>query len=401
MRRNVKQNIRLLEIQSILTSAIFVIPVIVPYYRDVIGITFRDFLIGEAAFAFVVLVLEVPSGWLSDIWKRKYVIALGTIFDLLGFTILLFAENLFMAILAQSIIGVAISLFSGTNTAILYDSLIESGEEKSFGALEGRRNGFGLYAIGIASVIGGFIYAIHPQLPVYATILAQLLCLCSALLMVEPERHKSAVQGHPVADIASTMRYALHGHIEVAFILLFSAALFTGTKLNMWMQQPYYMELGVEEFWFGWLMAAGYLTGGGASHFSHKLFAGLNNLKALAIVWALAIFACTGAAFFVGYHGILMLMLGGSFIFGAANPRVREAINIRVGSERRATILSAASLLQQMAFIPLGVIIGTIVESRGIQCGLYGVSFWLALSGILLCLWAAFRNKKRPHKDLR
>src|SRR3989339_109824 len=159
MNRNVEKNIRLLELHTILLNGMFVVPVIVPYYRDEIGLSFQDFLIGEVIFALVLLILEVPSGWLSDVWKRKHVMALGAIFDAAGFLILLLANNLPMAILAQAMIGVAISLYSGTNTALLYDSLIACGREGDFARLEGRRNGFGLYSIGIASIFGGFMYA--------------------------------------------------------------------------------------------------------------------------------------------------------------------------------------------------------------------------------------------------
>ena len=56
------RNIRLLELQDILQGMLFVVPVIVPYYRDEIGLSFQDFLIGQAVFAFIAVALEVPSG---------------------------------------------------------------------------------------------------------------------------------------------------------------------------------------------------------------------------------------------------------------------------------------------------------------------------------------------------
>ncbi len=350
-------------------------------------------MIGEAVFALVVVLLDVPSGWLSDIWNRKYVLGLGSIFELAGFAILLAADNLAMAITAQAVIGIAISLYSGTNSALLYDSLLEIGREKEFGTLEGRRNGFGLYGIGAASVIGGILYTFDHNLPIYATIVSIITAGLASLLMTEPERHKSAVQGHPLEDMSSTMRYAIHGHMEVGLILLFSSALFCATKLNMWIQQPYYMELEILEAWFGVLMAAGYVTGGLASHFSHLMFKRTSNIIALAVVWGIAVIACLGSAVHVGYHGIVLLMLGGSFIFGAAFPRVREAINVRVSSERRATIISTSSFLQQIIFIPLGLLIGALSDAYGVAVSLYGVAAWLVASGVLLIAWAIHKNK--------
>ena len=59
------RNIRLIYTHGILTSMLFLLPVVVPYYNS-IGLSFRDFLIGEAVFSAVVLLAEVPSGWISD-----------------------------------------------------------------------------------------------------------------------------------------------------------------------------------------------------------------------------------------------------------------------------------------------------------------------------------------------
>jgi len=133
----VKDNILLLNLYTFFSGMLFIVPVVVPYYKDHIGLSFQDFMIGEVAFAIVVFALEVPSGLLSDVWKRKHVLALAMVAEVLGFVMLYFASNLFMAVLAQSIIGIAISLFSGTNSAMLYDSLLSLDRQKEFDRQEG------------------------------------------------------------------------------------------------------------------------------------------------------------------------------------------------------------------------------------------------------------------------
>src|SRR4051812_47354010 len=123
----VDRNIRLLEAHSLLMNMAFVIPVIMPFYRDQMGLSFRDFLVGESAFAATVLLLDVPMGWISDQWKRRRVLAAGTLIMLSGYALLLVAHSLAVAALAQSVIGIGICLLNGTNTAILYESLMAEG----------------------------------------------------------------------------------------------------------------------------------------------------------------------------------------------------------------------------------------------------------------------------------
>jgi hypothetical protein len=60
---SVNRSIRLICAHGVLTHMLFLLPVVMPYYAS-IGLTFRDFLIGEAVFSAVVLLCEVPSGWI-------------------------------------------------------------------------------------------------------------------------------------------------------------------------------------------------------------------------------------------------------------------------------------------------------------------------------------------------
>ena len=77
------RNIRLIYTHSIFTQMLFLLPVVVPYYHS-IGLSFRDFLLGEAFFSAVVLLAEVPSGWVSDVWKRRTTLMCGALFGMIG-----------------------------------------------------------------------------------------------------------------------------------------------------------------------------------------------------------------------------------------------------------------------------------------------------------------------------
>lgn len=373
----------------------FLIAVIVPYYRDQMGLTFHDFLIGEAAFAAVVVLLEVPSGWISDVWHRKFTLALAVVFEIIGYACLLLGEGLWLAILAQSIIGVAISLISGTNSAMLYDSLLSEGRESEYRVREGKRSALGFYSVGAASVVSGFLYAVDQRLPLWMSLASLALALLTACLMVEPSRHRKLPEKHPVADMIETGRYALRGHPEIGMIILFSAVMFCATKMIMWSQQPYYMAMRLPEQIFGVLMAAGFAMAGLSSHLGHMLDGRISSVKALAAVWMVAVLVCLGASAHLGWSGVVLLMIGGTCLYGVGAPRVSEAINRRVGSERRATILSTQNLMVSLFFIPVSFVIGWISDRHGVTGALLGTAGWLAMAG--LCLLFLLTRKSRRH----
>lgn len=220
------------------------------------------------------------------------------------------------------------------------------------------------------------------MLPLAATILFVTFGFITTLMMTEPSWHKEVAHKNPFADMAATFRYALHGHAEVGGIILLSAILFATTKIMMWSQQPYYIMLGLPEGWFGVLTAAGLLLGGTASTFGHRIDGRFSNVGVLRMLLLWAVLAATAAGLWTGWHGVPLLM-SGSFIFGMGWSRVQAAINRRVPSARRATILSCASLMVHVFSIPLLVLTGWVENSGGIGASL------LMLVGVMLLLGGA------------
>jgi MFS family permease len=394
-RRGLNRNVRLLQYYSIGMSLIFVLPVLVPFYRER-GLGFAEFMIGEAVFSAVMIIMEVPSGWLSDVWKRKHTLALATLTHVIGWTTLLLADSFAMTVVAQGMLGVGVALLSGTNSALLYDSLLELGRESEFRRLEGRRHATGLYAVAGSSLLGGFLYAANTDLPVILTALSCFGATVAALLMTEPGRHRVEAHKNPFVDMAQTVAYAVHGHREIAGIIILSAVLFASTKMLMWSQQPYYMMTGVPEAYFGMLAAVGFLIGGLGGQFGHLLDGRFRNIPTLLVFMGLMIVFALTAALWPGIHAI-PLLLAGSMIFGFGYPRVQAAINKRVDGSRRATILSAASLTVHLVAIPLFFAMGTVEKAGDITDALRLLAFTVAggaIIGLLLIRHINGRTEK-------
>ncbi|MDR3423637.1 MAG: MFS transporter [Alphaproteobacteria bacterium] len=392
---SVEKNLKLIGLFSFLTGCLFLIPVLLPYYKDHVGIGYEGLLLGEAAFSASCILFDVPTSWISDVWRRKQSLALGSGFICLGLCIILFAKNIWHVILAQIVWGVGFSLLNGTHTAMIYDSLLVLHRENEYRRWEGRRQAFSLYGIALAGTIGGFTYAANSFLPIYLSMAAQLGGFLTVLLMREPERHKQLGAKHPVSDIVETIKFVTRGHAELGIVIVSAAILFSATKIVMWSQQPYFLALHLPEQYYGVLMAVGWLLGGLSSHGAHLLDGRIKIFPTLTLAFGAAIIASAGAAAYLGFSGVAVLMIGGSCIFGMTAPRVNEAINRSVGSERRATALSTLSLFQASLFIPLSSIIGWISDRETIQTALFALALWLVVAGAGLLSLKAMRVKAR------
>lgn len=375
-------NTRLLNIFALCHGAIFVLPVLLPYYTNQIGLGFKELMIGEAVFAAVIILCEVPTGWLADHWKRKYCLALAGMTGLTGFALLAMADSFLYTIVAQGWLGIGISLVSGTQAALHYDSLLGEQREEEYRRQEGRRHSLGLLSVGLSSLLGGFMYKIHPELPLAASMLSGTCMMITAMLMIEPARHQIAQRRNPFATMAGTLRYALHGHKEIAELIFISAALFSTTKMMMWSQQPYYTAIHLGEQWFGALMACGFILGATASNLGHVLDNRFRNRSVLLCMLLAVIILCSVSAALHNIGGATLL-LGGSAFWGMGWPRVQDAINRRADSRHRATVLSTASLMIHLMFIPLSLMLGWASDHYGIMVAVRGLAVLPAIGAVL------------------
>src|SRR5262245_50640641 len=109
------------------------IPVWVPYLATH-GITMRQFMELQAVFAIVILCGEVPTGLLSDLWGRQTTLLLGSTQAAVSFCLLPLWSSYDGFLVFQLLQGIALSMISGGDVALLYDSQLAAGSERSRGA---------------------------------------------------------------------------------------------------------------------------------------------------------------------------------------------------------------------------------------------------------------------------
>ena len=102
------------------------VPVAVPFFQSK-GLTMGDVFTLQALFAGVVLLAEVPSGYMADLFGRRRVLLVGALFCGLGHSLLLIAEGFWTLALYELLLGISFSLASGSDLALLYDSELALG----------------------------------------------------------------------------------------------------------------------------------------------------------------------------------------------------------------------------------------------------------------------------------
>ena len=96
------------------------------------GFSLWEIGLAESVFHIVNLLCEVPSGMVADLLGRKKALVSGGVLAVTSNLLMAFAPNLFAICFAMALNALYSTLFSGTSTALLYDSLKQEGCEEEY-----------------------------------------------------------------------------------------------------------------------------------------------------------------------------------------------------------------------------------------------------------------------------
>ena len=116
-----RRNIILLRVIKALDMAMLTIPIIVIYYQHH-GLTMADVMWLQAIFAITMIVIEIPSGYFSDVLGRRRTMIIGAAMHTLGWTAYAFADSFTGFLVAELLLGVGAAFISGTDSA-MYSTL--------------------------------------------------------------------------------------------------------------------------------------------------------------------------------------------------------------------------------------------------------------------------------------
>lgn len=363
----------------------------IKYLIEARGLELRWILAMDLPFWLAVTAFQVPLGALADrIGRRRVLIGAGLLYGatIAGFGITtnyleLFADYLLWAI--------AMSLRSGADSALLYDSLRAAGRQHEYARLAGRGTAIRAAAALVALPLGGLLAArIGLAATVQLSALLPLLGACCALAMREPPREQAA---RAYATLLRDGVGYVWQHPEVRYTALIMGALAVGTFGPIVLVQPFLLAHAVPTDWFGAvqtpLRVAALLAALAAAWVQRRSSTGL--------IIAGACVAITGS-----YLGLAVWPSSTAFVLfllpaiagGLTEPVLGAHLNERVPSDRRAAVLSIAPLLfaVQAAFIEPAL--GFLTDGPGLAWafGFAGAYCALVMPVLLLLWWRAHRG---------
>lgn len=369
-----QNNIRHIYAMAFFQSAMIVTAVFVPIMQRH-GLSMSQVLLTQSLFALVVAVVEVPSGYLADLWGRRNTIVLGNLLCLFAFAWLAVSDSFGDFLIYEMLMGLGISLNSGADLALLYDSQNALNAEGESDHLSSGKHISRLVAI--ESYAGAFA-ALAASLLTYWSLdwvlIAQCLISVGALLfawrLVEAPRQIS-VSGHR-ENLQRVLHTLRHNPViiwtSLAIIVFGAAALYA-----FWIYQKYWELQQIPVSWFGYIWASHCVIRGFTAYFADHIEKRLGLYGTLILIASLPVISFAGMGLSAGLLGLCFGLLG-PVSRGLSMVVFYDALNKRVSGDFRATINSLVSLGTRGVFIITGPLLGYLIDSRGVNHSLLALA---------------------------
>lgn len=331
------------------------------------------------------IVLEMPSGALSDHFDRRALLVLAPLAKALTFVLWGVAGGDFWLYgLGFLFWSLGQAWQSGSREALLYERLAHEGRSDEFDKVLGRDNAAEGLGIGAGTLLGGFVAWYSFDWAIWLSI-PPLLIAALLAFWLQDVRHNGAVEAESderSGNYLSHFRDALNefrSHADLRFVTTYIAVGLVIYELLEEFDQLYYLAVSVPVWAWGLLGAGVEGIYALASLHAHRLAGRPWLAWTLPLVGGALLVAAS-----IGASPYYVLLLCAAYIVVAPLGVLAEARFHRVMEGRsRATTTSALVMAENVAGIALTLAFGFLADEVGILPA-YG---WAGLAMAPLALW--------------
>ncbi len=304
-----------------------------------------------------VVFFEVPTGALADKWNRKYMMIIGLFLKSAGFAIWLFADNFFLFALGFFFWGLQETFCSGTEEALLYDTLKKFKRSNEYPKIAGQGYFYAKISAGSSIFLGGFIAAYDFSLTIFLSSLFMLFAIIPILSFKEVARGKSSTEEKKYFNlIKNAFRQSAKNKRLLRLIIYSLIVLAISGTLDEY-QQLYFDWIKIPLPFFGIVIVSIMFLqafGNKIAHRFHAKFQDEKNIYYLSLLAGICLLlAISWNALFSLFFFILLF-----FWTGISEILIEDRIQQQIKTEQRATMISINSLLLNSSAIVLTTLFG-------------------------------------------
>ncbi len=363
--RNAHSNIPRLYAFSFLQMTLFPMAIITLFWKDHIGLSLTQILLLQGILSVVMVVMEYPSGYISDRIGYRVSLTLSALLGMAGWGVYTVAATFAHVMVAEILLGTSLAFISGSDSALLFETLKQEGSEQEYARHQGRMSGYSQAGEAMGALFAGLLYAYAPLVPFFLQVGVWFLVFLITRSLVEPAREIATHAGH-LTEALRTARYAFVENRVLRYNIVLNSVLGLASFYPVWLIQPYMQHAGVPLTWFGPVWSGANLTVAIFSLTSHRATGFLGERSMVILFLILIGIGYAGLGLVGGLWGFLFYYLLTS-MRGLRGPMMLNLTQKECPSANRAGILSLQSLCFRLLFVCTGPLVGMLADRGGVN----------------------------------
>lgn len=366
------------------------------------GLNLAEIGIIMAVWVGTTAILEIPLGSVADHFGRRSIYLMSLLMNIIGCTLLYFADSFEWLLMASVILGASRAVYSGTLDAWFYDRFQQVATNSSYHAELAKVNIVVTFGLAIGCLIGGWLpdYTIKHylaghqsltgpavfELNIFAIIAGNLLLFAVTLLLVDEVHIRSTTTLSFKLALRTSLKAMAVARQHSILLPLMISSLLMGMTLSVvehfW--QPYLAGLLDEQQYalsvFGVISALYFLmaaSSSGLSIYFLKWFEGSHRMLLLSsrLLAAMMLMALAMSDDLISFS---LSYLAFFFLFTAGNNSESVLLNQNTQSDMRSTMLSIHSFIITIGGMSSSLLFGYVSQQLSISIS------WLICGCVLL-----------------
>jgi MFS family permease len=344
------------------------------------GFSMQQFFLLGTAGTVASLLAEVPTGMFSDRISRKWSLVIGSIISIPSMFFVITSESFVVILVSVVLDGISKAFVSGTDTAMLYDSLKAANRESEFHKVLGRTRWYSSWASATGGIGGGLLASLSLSIPFWAAFGIIFLVLFIRLALKEPPRFGKPVSKEPQClHLKESLKYCVSG--QSGYFVMYAALLTPFISMSFALWQPYLKLISLPVAFFGVFYAVESLVCGFTSKQSANIEKRVGMSRSLLLIPLLLSLGFLLQSQFVFIFGMVFILLH-SVADSYLKPTLETYINARIPSSRRATVLSFKNMISGLQYAVLAPFLGLAVDVFSLQTALLALGIIVMIMGV-------------------
>ena len=347
-------NIKKIYWYKILLSMFFSVPIMVLFWQKN-WLNLTQIMLLQSFASILVVILEIPTWYIADIFWRKKSLILASLFWSLAISIYSISYWFLEFFIWEIFFALAISFTSWTLSAFVYDTLLELKKEKEFKKIWWNMTFYWMLALAISNILWWFIAYYGYRFSIYASIPFFVISLFLSFSFVEPKKHKEIIKEDYFKNLVKIISTNLIKNHKLRWIIIYSWVIYWFNQAAVWLYQPYFKLTWLNILYFWIVFASFHIVAAFSSKYAYKIeeyFWQKTSLVSLTFLVWISYLLMSNFIFLFSFSFAFLHQ----FIRWFRKIIISDYINWLTLSKNRATILSVESFIWRIfysAIIPI------------------------------------------------